>query len=274
VVVGDSQIGSIIGPHLASHGFVFAGVLGQVSWGMTLSPSMVDYPLDQVAALDAIEALTEGPLAGLADTSRTGVIGYSFGSFDALMLTGARIDPAHHASTCAERPSDWSGTWWRYICDPAAWDRVEARATEVGIARGNGLWDPMGDDRIVAAVLGGPEGFDLTGPVGLADAGIPILLLAAGDDEANDYDPATVELFEHYPDAQLITFAGAGHMMIFEPDAQTHILRFATAFFGRQLYGITECGALLTEEFVEEAAPGLGDAVSFDALVWGLLEEG
>jgi predicted dienelactone hydrolase len=260
-----------MGAHLASHGFVFIELRNQTSWGMTLSTAMIDYPLDQMVALDALEALEDHLLKGLADTGRTGAIGYSFGSWDALMLAGARIDPEHYLSTCAARPEGWSDNWWNYVCgDQKYWERIAARAEEVGIATPEGLWEPIGDERIKAVMPMGPEGFDLIGPAGLAGVTVPALFIAARNDQFNDYDPATTSLFEHYPNDELITFVGADHLMIYEPDAVQQMRRFAVAFFGYHLTGRSEFAQYLTEEFVEQVAPSLGATDSFETLVWGI----
>jgi predicted dienelactone hydrolase len=272
VVLGDASIGADLGPHLASHGFVFLAVRGQSSWGATLSTDMIDYPLDQIVALNTLEALDGHLLTGLADTSRAGAIGYSFGSWDALMLAGARIDPEHYLSTCAARPEGWSDNWWQYICgDLQLWECIAARAEEVGIATPEGLWAPMGDQRIKAVMPMGPEGFDLIGPEGLAGVTVPALFVAAQNDQGNDYFPATTSLFEYYPNAELITFMGADHLMIFEPDAVGQMGRFAVAFFGYHLAGREDFAPYLTKEFVEQVAPGLGATDSYP-LVWGLAE--
>lgn len=271
VVVGDLDIGRIVGSHLASHGFVFLAVQGQSTWGFTFSPDMVDYPLDQVIALDAVEEMKSGVLAGLADTARSGAIGYSYGSWDALMLAGARVDPDHYADTCAARQAGWSDHWWQYVCgNPEAWATVVARAEELGLAGPDGLWQSLGDERIKAVMPMGPEGYDLVGPTGLAEVAVPALFLAAGNDKGNDYHPATTSLFAHYPGAELITFVGAEHSMIAEDDAQQQVRRFALAFFGFHLIGDERFDQYLTEEFVEDVAPGLGPAESFETLVWGV----
>lgn len=76
MIVGDEQIGEVAGPHLASHGFVFAAVQFQHTWGGSFNTDMIDYPLDHMVALDALETLEDGPVAGLADTSQAGTIGY------------------------------------------------------------------------------------------------------------------------------------------------------------------------------------------------------
>jgi predicted dienelactone hydrolase len=271
VVVTDGDLGPVMGPHLASHGFVTLTVQGQHSWGFTMSADMIDFPLDQRIALDALEAQAGPPLAGLADTSRSAAIGYSFGAWDALMLAGARVDPDHYSRTCASRPAGWSDNWWGYICGSAdAWEAIVARAEEVGIARDDGLWESMGDSRIRAVMPMGPEGFDLIGPAGLADVQVPALLIAAGNDSGNDYDPATTSLFAHYPDAELITFVGADHLMVLQRDAVEQMKRFVTAFLGYRLQGHAGDGQFLTEGFVEQVAPLLGEHESFETLVWGV----
>lgn len=273
VVVGDGNIGTAMGRHLASYGFVFAALTGQSTWGSTLSTKMIDFPLDLMGALDTLETLSDHLLAGVADTTRAGSIGHSYGAWNALMLTGARIDPDHYAQTCASRPASWSDNWWNYICgSPERWQQVVARAEEAGIATPDGLWKPMGDERIKAAMPICAEGFDMTGPAGLADAKAAMLLVGAGADAISDFDLATTSLFETYPGAELITFSEAGHMMIFEADAVAQIRRFAVAFFGLHLRGDDAYAAYLTKEYVEQVAPKLGPAESFDSLVWGVPE--
>jgi predicted dienelactone hydrolase len=274
VILGDGDIGDVMGPHLASHGFVFAAVQGQHTWGMSLSTDMIDFPLDHMATLDEIETLAAGPLAGMADTSKAGTIGYSFGGWDALMLTGARIDPEHYREACVSQSASWSDNWWDYVCgSPDRWDRVVERAEEVGIATPQGLWDPMGDDRIKAAMPMGAEGYDMTGPDGLAGATAPVLLIGASDDTTNDYDPATTSLFEHYPDADLITFVGADHFMIFEEDAVAQMRRFAVAFFAYHLTGDDAYQTFLTEGFVEGEAAALEETESYESFVWGMVDD-
>ena len=271
VVVGDGDIGTTMGPHLASHGFVFAAVIGQSTWGLAFNAKMIDYPLDHMVALNTLETLSDPILTGIADTSRAGTIGYSYGGWDALSLTGARIDPDHYEQTCSSRPVAWSDNWWNYVCgSPERWQQVVARAEEVGVATPDGLWEPMGDERIKAAMPMGAEGFDMTGPAGLEDARAAVLLIGAGADDINDFVPATTQLFEHYPESELITFVDAGHLMIFESDAVAQMRRFAVAFFGLHLSGDDAYAPYLTKEYVEEVAPGLGPAESFETLVWGI----
>jgi hypothetical protein len=272
VVVGDGIIGDIVGRHLASHGFVFVAALNQGPYFVFLHEAMIDFPLDLVFGLDLLEGGHLGVPAGAVDTGRTGVVGHSFGSWNALALAGARVDPEHLARTCAERPAGWSDNWWSYVCGtPQRWASFEARAREVGLATPAGLWEPFGGARVLAAMALGPEGFDLTGPTGLAGVRVPVLLVGAGADEINDYVPATTELFAHLPDADLITFVGALHLWVFVRDAQAHLRRFALAFFDVHLRGGTEWAEILTEAFVEDVAPTLGGRNGFEGLAWGVV---
>jgi predicted dienelactone hydrolase len=267
VILGDADIGDVMGPHLASHGFVFASVQGQHTWANSFNENMIDYPLDHMATLDALETITAGPIAGLVDTTNAGTIGYSFGGWDALMLTGARIDPDHYAQICASKPASWTDSWWTYVCGQGErWERVVTRAEEVGIATPEGLWEPMGDWRIKAAMPMGAEGYAQTGPEGLASGTAAVLLINASDD---DTYATAAGVFEHYSGAELITFVGADHMMIFQPDAVDQMRRFAVAFFKQQLTGSDTYSHFLSQEFVEGQAPTIGESNSYDTLIWG-----
>jgi len=273
IVLGDSKIGDLLGPHLASHGYVFLSVRPPIKdwpWWPN-AEKLIDMPLDLMAALDDLHYNGDHPLHDLADPTRVGVIGYSFGSVLALGLSGARYDPAYYEATCAARPDGWSDNWWTFVCgQPEGWDHVRQRADELGLEEADGRWRALGDERIKAVMPMGPEGFELYGPGGLAEATAEALFIAAGSDTINDYVPATTDLFEHYPDAELITFVGADHMMIFQPDVVDQIQRFAVAFFALQLGAEEGYAELLTTEFVEDEAPGLGKASSFETLLWGV----
>lgn len=223
------------------------------------------------AASAAVRALID-EVAAAVDTGRTGAVGHSFGSWNALMLAGARVDPEHYRRTCAERPEGWSDNWWAYVCGARGrWASFEARAREVGLVPAAGLWAPFGDARVVAAMALGPEGFDLTGPAGLARVRVPVLLVGASADEINDYFPATTELFAHLPDATLITFLGARHLWVFVTDAKAHLRRFALAYFDVHLRGGAAWADVLTQAFVEDVAPTLGGRSGFEGLAWGVV---
>ena len=274
VVVGSDQMASLMGPHLASHGFIVLGGVGQTTWGYHPSWKMVDYPLDLMVGLDGLEGLdSNDPLAGIAATDRTGVIDYSFGSWTALMLAGGRVNPAYYEATCASRPAEWTDGWFEYVCgSTGGWTEMVESGVAAGVATADGLWESMGDDRIKAAMPMGPEGFDLTGPDGLAGISIPVMYVAAASDTINSYPLAAVPLFENTnpAGASMITFINTGHMMIFDPDAQIQFKRFALAFFGYHLSGIDEYAPALTPEFVERQAPYLEPHPSYETLIWGI----
>ena len=100
------------------------------------------------------------------------------------------------------------------------------------------------------------------------------MYVAAGSDTLNSYPLAAVPLFDNTdPDwASMITFTDAGHMMIFDPDAQIQFKRFALAFFGYHLAGIDQYAPALTSEFVERQAPYLEPHSSYETLIWGVNE--
>ena len=100
VILTSNTSGRIFGPHLVSHGFMVVGVNGMKPsnwWGEWL----IDYPLDLVFALDQVAENTYEGLEGMFDTSQAGVMGYSFGGYNALALSGARVDPEFYLSQCA-----------------------------------------------------------------------------------------------------------------------------------------------------------------------------
>jgi len=79
VILSSAKSGLIFGPHLATHGFVVAGIDGQDSednWGNWL----IDFPLDQISTLDQITSHQLDHLEGMIDPNRVGALGYSLDS--------------------------------------------------------------------------------------------------------------------------------------------------------------------------------------------------
>jgi predicted dienelactone hydrolase len=261
VIIGVDNL-AMFGPHLASHGFVLLAVKTQAP------TEEVDTPLELSSALDALEELSGLPLSGLADTDRTGVMGYSGESLFALMLAGARIDPDHWTATCDSPPESWGDQFKTMVCSESP-PIVTERAEAVGIATSEGLWGSLRDGRIRASIAMGPRGFYLTGPKGLATGEAPILMIVGSEDTERAME--TAGILEDYPTglASAITIIGNDHMLVFDSDAFAQLQGFALAFFSQQLKGEEDYAQYLTREFVEEVAP-LGESITFDALAWGV----
>ena len=274
VIVSSGFTANIFGQHLASHGFVHVGAVGQKASDTDPGPEMIAFPLDLAIGLDGFEALDESdPLAGLAATDNAGATGYSFDAWNTLMMAGASVDPDHHSDVCTTLPEGWNTSYQSTECDDSeSWDEFVAYGTETGVATPEGLWNPVGDERIRAAMPMGPWGYAFMGPSSLEQIDIPTLYLAGNYDSY--YPTDAIPLFDNTnPDlASMITFTETGHNMIFDPDAQIQFKRFALAFFGYHLAGIDEYAPALTPEFVERQAPYLEPHPSYETLIWGTNE--
>ncbi len=268
LVISSSKTAGTFGTHLASHGFVVAGVRGQdakSSWGDWL----IDYPRDILFALEQIASTPLDGLAELIDSDHVGVMGYSFDGYNSLATSGARIDPQFYLDKCAgARPVDPAPeAWWiTYICRPAnEWDKFVANAGDVIPSVDGGLWQPMTDDRIRAVMPMAPEGAWLFGERGLATVDRPVLIIGATEDSGNDYNLEAVYIYEHLgtPDRLMISFVGEGHMMIYDGETINRLQHFATAFFGYHLQAREELAEYFSEEFV----------AGHNELAWGVFIE-
>ena len=257
VILTSTKSGRLFGPHLVSHGFVVVGINGMKPsnwWGEWL----IDYPLDLVFVLDQIAHQPLEGLEGMIDTNLAGAIDYSFGGYDSLALSGARVDPEYYLSQCANAttmkppPAEW---WIRYICEVSfKWDDFTAHAGESITASQDGLWQPITDERIRAVMPMAPEGAWLFGERGLAAVDRPVLILSATQDDLNYYDLEARYIFEHLepPDAFMISFIGEDHMMIYSEEQIIKMKHFAVAFLGCYLQGHTEYAEYFSEDFVNQ----------------------
>ena len=267
VILSSSKVGSIFGPHLASHGFVYAGVNGQ-DFSQYGGPWLVDYPLDIVFALDQVASQRLEGLEGMIDASRAGAMGYSFDSFTSLALGGARLDPEFNLQQCEQAAAITpapSKMFIDYNCKlTGGWEALAAQAGPDITASDDGLWQPMTDDRILAVMPMGPEGAWLFGERGLAAVDRPVLLISAAEDDINYYDLEAVPIFERLgtPDKSMITFLGEDHMMIYSKEPVEKMEHFAAAFFGYYLQGQEKFKEYFSEDFVN----GKED------LIWGVYQ--
>jgi len=257
--------------HLATHGFVVAAPdhIGNTFTSMTApSEALSDFeiarlrPIDVSRTLDLLlerSATWPGLLAFMADESRVGVAGHSFGGFTAFRIAGASIDVAAAAEACEADPD-------HFFC---------------------GDWDPLAmppsgrDERFLAALPQAPGGADIFGPPGepggFAEVAIPTMIQAGTIDYSTPFDREAAEPFAALPgEAYLLAIDGGGHFtfsnmcMLLEmlavqleefddgcstdniaaDEAHQVINRYATAFLQARVAGYTEL-----ESFFDPDAP-------------------
>ncbi len=265
LILSSAKVGSIFGPHLASHGFVVVGVNGLDSsgnWGKWL----INDPLDILFALDQVSTNPLNGLEGMINAEHAGAMGYSFDGYNALALSGARVDPEFYLAQCAgaAAPNPAPPEWWiDYNCNMnVSWDEFTALAGPAITTSEDGLWQPMTDDRILAVMPMAPEGAWLFGERGLAAVNRPTLIIGATADDINPYDLEAVYIFEHLgtPDKIMISFIGEDHMMVESDEPVARMKHFATAFFGYYLQGRDDYTKYFSEDFVTRR----------DNLAWGV----
>jgi predicted dienelactone hydrolase len=265
LILSSSKMGSIFGPHLASHGFVVVGVNGldsSNSWGKWL----INDPLDILFALDQVATTPLSSLEGMVDAEHAGAMGYSFDGYNALALSGARVDPEFYLAQCAGAaamnppPPEW---WIKYNCNMnVSWGEFIALAGPAITTSEDGLWQPMTDERILAVMPMAPEGAWLFGERGLAAVDRPTLIIGATADDVNFYDREAAYIFEHLstPDKIMISFIGEDHMMVESDEPAARMKHFAAAFFGYYLQGRDDYIKYFSEDFVRRR----------DTLAWGV----
>jgi predicted dienelactone hydrolase len=268
LIINSTKNGNVFAAHLVSHGFVVAGVNTQDSsdrWDLWL----VDFPLDQLFMLEQIAAQPLKHLEGVVDAENAGAMGYSFDAYDALAMSGARVDPQFYQEQCASAssmtpvPPEW---WIHYICDIGErWDELAGRAGMAITTSEDGLWQPMTNPRLKAILSMAPEGAWLFGERGMAAVDRPVLYFGAAEDQLNYYDLEAALLFERTgtPQKSLITFVGRDHMMFMNFPDLMRMQHFAAAFFGHILQGREDYAQYYSEEFVQQ----------HPELAWGVFQE-
>lgn len=266
LILSSTKTGNIFAPHLASHGFVVAGVSSKMDPAGRWDLWLIDYPLDIVFAINQLASNPLGGLESVIDTNHAGVMGYSFDGYNALALSGARVDPKFYSAQCTQAPTMETAPpeWWiEYICDMAVkWDEFEAHAGEAITISDDGLWQPMTDERIRAAMPMAPEGAWLFGERGLGVVNRPTLIIGATKDDLNIYNFEAAYIFEHLgtPDSTMISFVGKDHMMIFDNYQVARMKHFSTAFFGYYLQMLDDYAGYFSEDFIAQ----------YDDLAWGV----
>jgi predicted dienelactone hydrolase len=267
LILSSTKVANLFAPYLVSHGFVWASVDGIDSYAR-MNEEVFNQPLDILFTLDQIASSPPEDLDGMIDTEQVGVTGYSFDGYNALALSGARIDPEYYLAQCPNPDATTEpltlSVLSAFDCGPASeWEAFTANAGEAITSSEDGLWQPMTDERIRAVMPMSGEGWWLFGERGLAAVDRPVLILAGTQDELY---PENVQIYEHLgtPDRDMISFIGDGHMvMISSPTHITRIAHFATAFFGYHLQGRDDYSEYFSEAFVTQ----------YDDLAWGVYTE-
>ncbi len=190
---GNRFLMAHLGETLASKGYVAASIDHPDSTYSDMGPfpsTLWNRPQDQSFVLDAMAGL-EGDLAGIADVSRSGLVGYSMGGYGALIFAGAGLT---------------DGAW------PERYDAPGDLLA--GLARGGDTLEELRDERLRAVVAIGPWGRnrDFWSAEGLSDVALPLMLVAGSLDDVSGYD-AIREIFAETTGTtrHLLTFDNAGH---------------------------------------------------------------
>jgi predicted dienelactone hydrolase len=183
LILSDTKVASILAPYLISHGFVWVSVDRIDTWDL-YDAELIEQPLDILFALDQVASNPPEGLEGMIDTEHAGATGYSFGGYNTLALSGARIDPEYYLAQCASADATAEAVIsilsTRYQCAVAGkWNEFAGHAGEAIVSSEDGLWQPMTDRRIRAVMPLAGEGWMLFGREGLAAVDRPTLMVVA-----------------------------------------------------------------------------------------------
>lgn len=195
---GNRFLMSHLGENLASKGYVTVSIDHTDSTYDDQQPfasTLYNRPLDQLFVLREMARLAsaaEGPLAGLIDTSRAGIVGYSMGGYGVVNAVGGGY---------SEKAVTMNG------------------APPNGLLRertaGHPEYATTIDPRVKAVVAIGPWGMQVGAwdEEGLRGIRTPMLFVAGSADEVSGYERGIRKLFTGVVNADryLLTFVHAGH---------------------------------------------------------------
>jgi len=257
ILTGENSGSYLFKSHLATYGFVMVIVRSPgFSYVAPLNNAVIDAPLDFLFVLDTLTANPPKGLQGVINTDRVGVAGYSSDGFFSLALSGARINPEHYFSQCAQTPSldpPIQPFLIKYYCNLSQrWDEFSSQVSAEISTITDGMWQPTTDDRILAVMPMAPDSAWLYGEKGLASIKIPSLIIAGTADDLVSYKMTSCYVFEHLVNADrfLISFIGKGHMMVENTEVISRINHFAVAFLGYYVQGRTDYAKFFSEDFV------------------------
>jgi predicted dienelactone hydrolase len=197
---GNRFLMSHLTENLASKGFVVVAIDHRDSTyddQKTFASTLYNRPFDQLFVLNEIarqSSVTDSSsfLAGLADASRVGLIGYSMGGYGVVNVVGGGYSAANVALPTAPP------------------NRMLAERGTAALTSGGG-----GDVRVKAAIAIAPWGMQ-TGfwdAEGLRGIKTPLLFVAGSADEVAGYEKGTRAIYQGAVNADryLLTFVNANH---------------------------------------------------------------
>jgi predicted dienelactone hydrolase len=196
---GNRYLLAHLGENLASKGFVVVSVDHPESTyddRKGFASTLYNRPYDQLFVLDELDRLSRAGsgsfLAGLADASRTAIVGYSMGGYGLLNVIGAGFSDASVEARNA--PPN------RLLFERAA---------------SNPAYPKRADPRIKAAIAIAPWGFQSGAWTAEAIRAIatPLLLVAGSADDVSGYEKGTRAVFVGATSADrwLLTFLNGSH---------------------------------------------------------------
>jgi len=263
--------------HLASYGFVVLAPNhpDDAPFNRGESPHRTNIlrPQEVIRVVDFAVAIPGAGemFEGLIDTDNIAVAGHSMGGYTALAATGAQLDLKAHATWCDENPPADPGMCASFL------DHQEELAALAGLdAVPEGLWPPIADNRVKSIIALAPAHPSAFGPDGLAAVTVPVMIMAAGQDQVTPPEYHAYLGYDWLPTDQkaLVVFAGANHFLFgvghdaipwFPPEGffmcsdpvwdmdRAHDLsnHFVTAFLLATLKGNTEATAALAPDAVQ-----------------------
>ncbi len=196
---GNRYLMSHLGENLASKGFVVVSIDHADSTyddQKGFASTLYNRPLDQSFVLNEVTRLGRAGsgsfLAGLVDSDRAGVIGYSMGGYGVVNLVGGGFSKA--SETASGAPPN------RLLSERGA---------------ANASYRQSIDARIKAAVAIGPWGMQAGywDAEGLQGIRTPVLFVGGSADEVSGYEKGTRAIYDAAVNADryLLTFVDAGH---------------------------------------------------------------
>lgn len=274
--------------HLASYGFVviaadhpgtsFANFVSanfdasyEQAYTEARKVAMAERPRDMLREIAFVEDLnTEGrELAGLVDTERIAITGFSAGGAAALGAAGARLSFGELDAWCeAELPAPHAAT----LCDFRLFESEYVRL--FGLDRSpDGLYPAVTDSRIDALItLGAGTAIPLYGTSGLAEVTVPSIFIYGTGDSVVNHEHNSIRAFENVSsEHKSLVALNADHFIFTNPctdiwlgaqfpyelcsdpvwdmnRAQDITKHFATAFLREVLYGDADAKAALEPE--------------------------